>query len=250
MHAFLRRISIYPFLLSLLMACPGWVAAGAPPAEIRLGKASTLEPKADPAQVRAIERFYAARQSASIDRSRLPVARRMITGGATMDAATLVGGPGQILTAFDFTDGAIERTGTGRFRVSVYVLFADHQGKVVQSRNEVLAFAGEKGAWTCSSLQTASVMEWASEPVAKTAARLHMSQALDHANEILQEWATKQTQLAAYSIEDVYPTAVNRVMIPCLAFSAVAGKRGYDVVDTPIMMRRGSRGFEVESPAN
>jgi hypothetical protein len=84
----------------------------------------------------------------------------------------------------------------------------------------------------------------------KTAARLHVSQALDHANEILQEWATKQTQLAAYSIEDVYPTAVNRVMIPCLAFSAVAGKRGYDVVDTPIMMRRGSRGFEVESPAN
>ena len=32
--------------------------------------------------------------------------------------------------------------------------------------------------------------------------------------------------------------------------SAMAGKRGYDVVDTPIMMRRGSRGFEVESPAN
>jgi hypothetical protein len=167
-----------------------------------------------------------------------------------MDAATLVGGPGQILTAFDFTDGAIERLGSGRFRVSVYVLFADRQGKVVQSRNEVLAFGGEKGALTCTSIQTASVMEWASEPVVKTAARLHVSQALDHANEILQEWATKQTQLAAYSIEDVYPTAVNRVMIPCLAFSAVAGKRGYDVVDTPIMMRRGSRGFEVESPAN
>lgn len=246
MHAFLRRITIVPFLLTLLTACPGWVAASAPPAEIRLGKAATPEPKADPAQVRAIERFYAARQSASIDRSRLPVARRMVTGGATMDAATLAGGPGQVLVAFDFTDGAIERLGSGRFRVPVYVLFADRQGKVVQSRNEVLAFAGE----TCTSLKTASVMEWGSEQVAKTAARLHVSQALDHANDILQTWATKQTQMAAYSIEDVYPTAVNRVMIPCLAFSAVAGKRGYDVVDTPIMMRRGSRGFEVESPAN
>ena len=250
MHAFLRRITLYPWLLAGLTLCPGGAAAGQPPAEIRLGKAAGAEPKADPAQVHAIERFFAARQEASLDRSRLPGARRMIAGGATMDAATLVGPPGQVLVAFDFTDGAIERLGNGRFRVSVYVLFADRQGKVAQSRDEVLTFAAEKGSTLCASLKTASVMQWGSEQVTKTAARLHVSQALEHANDILNEWATKQTQFAAYSIEDVYPTGVNRVMIPCLAFSAVAGKRGYDVVDTPIMMRRGSRGFEIESPAN
>lgn len=230
---------LFPLVLAIL------TLGSAPPADIRLGKAAP-EAKADPAQVRAIERFYAARQDASLDRSHLPIARRMVTGGATMDAATLAGEPGQVLIAFDFTDGAIERLGNGRFRVSVYVLFSDRHGKVMQSRDEVLTFAGP----ICSSLRTTSVMQWGSEQVEKTAGRLHVTQALEHADDILQTWATRQTQFAAYSIEDIYPTAVNRVLIPCLAFSAVAGKRGYDVVDTPIMMRRGSRGFEVESPAN
>jgi hypothetical protein len=238
-----RRLALLP-LLAALLAC------GAP-AEIRLGKpAAPGPPKADPAQVRAVERFYAARQSASLDRARLGAARAMIVGGATMDPATLAGDPGRVLLAFDFTDGAVERLAPGRFRVPVYVLFSDRQGRVVQSRDEILTFAGGKGGYTCSSLKLASLMQWTSEHVEKAAARLHVSQALDHADEILNEWATQQPQLAAYSIEDVYPTGVNRVMIPCLAFSATAGKRGYEVVDTPIMMRRGSKGFEVEPPAN
>ena len=244
MNAVPMRIVLGSFLAAAFLAC------GAP-AEIRLGKAASADtPKADPAQVRAVERFYAARQSASLDRARLGAARALIVGGAKMDAATLAGDPGRMLLAFDFPDGAVERLAPGRFRVSVYVLFADRQGRVVQSRDEIVTFAGERSGYTCASLKIASLMQWTSEHVEKTAARLHVSQALDHADEILNEWATQQKQLAAYSIEDVYPTGVNRVMIPCLAFSATAGTRGYDVVDTPIMMRRGSKGFEVESPAN
>ena len=250
MQTFLRRTTVFPFLLAILVGFPLRGLAAPGPTEIRLGKAATAAAKADPAQVRAIERFFAARQTASLDRTRLLAARRMLMG-ITVDDATLAGDPGTVLAAFDFTDGAIERLANGRFRVSVYLLFADRQGKVVRSRDEILTFAsGPGGTATCIALKPASDMRWDAEVVARTAARLHVSQALERADEFLQGWATRQTSLAAYSIEDVYPTGVNRVMIPCLQFSAQPGKRGYDVVDTPIMMRRGSKGFEVEPPAN
>jgi hypothetical protein len=163
-----------------------------------------------------------------------------------VDAALLAGDPGQMLCAFDFTDAAIERLGNGRFRVKVYVLFSDPQGRVAQSRDELLTFAGQ----TCVSLQTPSVMRWDSDAVRKSAARLHVSQALDRADEMLQTWATRQRNVAAYSIEDVYPTGANRVMIPCLQFTAIPGTRGYDVVDAPLMMRRGPKGYQPELPAN
>jgi hypothetical protein len=244
MHA-TSRATLVPLLLAVLTWSPPGAAA-APPTEIRLGKAIAPAPKADPVQIRAVERFFAARQSASMDRSRLAAARKMVTGGATMDAAMLAGGPGQVLVAFDFTDGAIERLGNGRFRVAVYSLFADRQGRVVESRDEVLTFA----APMCTSLQVAGTMRWGTEEVAKTANRLHVSQALERADEFLRGWATRQTSLAAYSIEDVYPTGVNRVMIPCLQFSASPGTRGYDVVDAPIMIRRGPKGFQLEPQAN
>ena len=244
MHA-TPRATLVPLLLAILAASPLGVAA-APPTEIRLGKASAPAPKADPVQIRAVERFFTARQSAGMDRSRLPAARAMVTGGAAMDAAILAGAPGQVLVAFDFTDGAIERLGNGRFRVAVYSLFADRQGRVVESRDEVLTFA----APMCTSLKVAGTMHWGTEEVTKAASRLHVSQALDRADEFLQGWATRQTRFAAYSIEDVYPTAVNRVMIPCLQFSATPGKRGYDVVDAPIMIRRASKGYQIEAQAN
>jgi len=234
----LKRTALALFLLCFL--------AAEPPTEIRLGKAAPQAPKADPAQVKAVERFFAARQSASMDRTRLRIVRGMMTGGANQDPSVLLGDAGHILTAFDFTDGAIERIGNGRFAVTVYVLFADRQGRVVESRDEALAFAGQ----TCVSLHILNTMRWGSEEVEKSARRLHVDQALDGADEFLREWATKQIRMAAFSIEDVYPTGVNRVMIPTLQFSATPGKRGYDVVDAPIMMRRGPKGYMIEPRAN
>ncbi len=237
-------------LLAFALACPASrAAASEPPAEIRLGKRAEPAPRADPQAVRAVERFFAARQSASLDRTRLAAARRLLTGAVRVDDATLKGGSGQTLLAFDFTDGAIERQSSHRIRVTVYVLFADRSGKVVESRDEVLTFTGQAGSYLCASLRTTSVMHWDSDEVVKGAARLKSSQALDRANESLMEWTRQQDRLAAYSIEDVYPAGNGRIMIPCLKFTAEPGRRGYDVVDSPIIMRRGPRGFQIEPVA-
>ena len=240
-----QRAALGLVLLAVFVAPPHRVVAD-PPTEIRLGKAAPPRPKADTAQVKSIERFFAARQTASMDRTRLAAVRRMMAGGAAIDATTLLGDAGHILTAFDFTDGGIEPMGNGRFRVSVYLLFADRQGRVVESRDEMLAFAGQ----TCTALKVMNTMRWGTEDVEKSAHRLHLDQALDRADDFLRDWATKQVRLAAFSIEDVYPTGVNRVMIPTLQFSATPGKRGYDVVDSPLMIRRGSKGYMIESQAN
>jgi hypothetical protein len=252
MPALTRRISAM-ILLAFTIACPApapRVSAADAPAEIHLGKQAVPAPKADPAAMRAVDRFFAARQSASLDRTRLAAARRLITSAVRADDASLAGAPGQTLVAFDFTEGAIERLASGRFRVSVYLLFADRQGRVVESRDETLVFTGQEASYSCASLKTTNVMHWDSDEVVKGATRLKASQALDRANESLQEWTRQQNRLAAYSIEDVFPAGTGRIMIPCLKFTAEPGKRGYDVVDSPIMIRRGPRGYQIESPAN
>ncbi len=252
MPTVIRRLSAM-ILLAFTVAC----AAPAPrasasdaPAEIRLGKQTAPAPKPDPATMRAVERFFAARQSASLDRTRLAAARRLVTAAVRADDATLAGAPGQILEAFDFNDGAIEQLAKGRFRVTVYLLFADHQGRVVESRDEALVFTSQGSSYVCASLKTTNLMRWDSNEVVKGAARLKASQALDRANESLQGWTRQQSRLAAYSIEDVFPAGSGRIMIPCLKFTAEPGKRGYDVVDSPIMIRRGPRGYQIEPPAN
>jgi len=250
MFASTRTLPVLILLALAASGAPGALAAGSAPTEIRLGKASQPAPQADPAQVRTVERFMTARQSASLDRTKLPAARRWLTGAVQVDANTLAGEPGQTLVAFDFPDGAIERQTDGRFRVSVYLLFADRQGKVVQSRDELLTFTGKAGAFVCAALKTTNVMHWDSDEVVKSAARLHSSQALDVAEQSLRSWASQQTRVAAYSIEDVYPAGIGQIMVPCLKFSAEFGKRGYDVADVPIMMRRGSKGYQIEPTAN
>ena len=252
MPAVIRRSSAM-ILLSFTIACSAPVprpSGSGTPAEIRLGKQAAPAPKADPAAMRAVDRFLGARQSASLDRTRLAAARRLITSAVRADDATLAGAAGQIIVAFDYTDGSIERLTSGRFRVTVYLLFADRQGKVVESRDEALVFTGQGSSYVCASLKTTNSMHWDSDEVVKGAARLRASQALDRADESLREWTRQQNRLAAYSIEDVFPAGSGRIMIPCLKFTAEPGKRGYDVVDSPIMIRRGPRGYQIEPPAN
>lgn len=250
MPAVIRRIPALMLLaFTALFAIPR-ASASDPPTEIRLGKPAPPVAKADPAAVRAVERFFAARQSASMDRSKLAAAQRWLAGAGKVESSTLAGEPGQTLVAFDFQDGAIERLESGRFRVSVYLLFADRQGKVVESKDEVLTFAGQAAGFVCTSLKTTNVMRWDADEVVKSAERLHSGQALETADQALKGWTQQQNRLAAYSIEDVYPAGSGRVMLPCLKFTAAIGKRGYDVVDSPIMMRRGARGFQIESAAN
>ncbi|HEY2924415.1 MAG TPA: hypothetical protein VGJ98_05545 [Candidatus Eisenbacteria bacterium] len=250
MRAVIKHVSVMILLAAFFPCAASSAPAGEPPAEIRIGKAPPPAPRPDPATLRAIERFMAARQSASIDRSRETAARRWLTGAAKVDAATLAGGPGQRLVAFDFNDSSVERLDGGRFRVSVYVLFADRQGRVAESRDELLTFTGGSGGFVCASLKKTSVMHWDSEEAMKSAARLQSRDALERADEFLKSWAQQQTRLGAYSIEGVYPAGSGRIMIPCLKFTAEPGKRGYDVVDSPIIMRRGPRGYQIEPPAN
>ncbi len=250
MAAVIRRISALMLLVFTVALVVPLASASEAPTEIRLGKPASPAPKADPAAVRAVERFFAARQSASMDRSRLPAARRWLTAAVKADPSVLAGEPGQTLVAFDFTDGAIERLGSGHFRVSVYLLFADREGKVAESRDEVLTFTGQSGSYVCASLRTTNVMHWDMAEVVKSAERLHSSKALETADQFLKGWTRQQNRLAAYSIEDAYPAGAGRIMIPCLKFTAAIGTRGYDVVDSPIMMRRGPRGFQIEPVAN
>ena len=237
--------------LAVLTPCfsPG-VLAQEPPREIRLGQPPPPAPKPDQAEVRAVERFLAARQSGSLDRSREAAARRFLVGSAKVDAATLVGERGETLAAFDFSDGAIVHLTSGRFRVPVYLLFADGSGRVTKSRDEDLTFEGGRGAFACSSIKVRSTMSWDSGEIEKTADRLHAREALDHAGEFLRSWAKRQTRPSAYSISDIYPDAPSRMVIPCLRFTAQFGKRGYDVVDLPLMMNRGPNGYQLEPAAN
>jgi hypothetical protein len=251
MHPFFKNV---PALVLLAALVPGAAnapsTAGEAPAEIRIGQPRTPAPKPDPAMVRSVERFFGARQTASVDRSKEAAARRWIAAGVKVSSETLAGERGQTLIAFDFGDGAITRLGDGRFRVSVYLLFADRQGRIVQSRDEVISFTGGGQSFVCSSIKTASEMRWDSDEIAKGADRLGAGQALERADQMLQDWALGQTRLGAYSIEGVFPAGSGRIMIPCLKFTSDFGKRGYDVVDAPLIMKRGSKGYMLEPVAN
>ena len=249
----MQPVTKLPALVFLAVMTPCFssgVLAEETPHEIRLGQPPRPAPQPDQAHVRAIERFLAARQSGSLDRSRDAAARRFLAGGTKVDAATLVGERGETLAAFDFSDAAIVHLTSGKFRVPVYLLFTDGSGRVTRSRDEDLTFEGGRGGFACSSIKVRSEMSWDSGEITKTADRLHAREALDRADDFLRSWAKRQTRQVAYSISDIYPDVPARVVIPCLRFTAQLGKRGYDVVDMPLMMSRGPNGYQLEPAAN
>jgi len=233
-------------LLSLfLISTP--VLAATEPTEIRLGKAPAPPPAVDANKTRSVERFLAARQTASIDRSRGQDPRRFLSGSAKVDEETLTGAKGQRLVAFDFKDATIEAAGAGRFRVQTYLLFADKDGRVVESRDETLLFSGEKSAYVCVSVQPTNVMRWDSSEVEKSANALSAKDALAQAEGFLQAWAKSQASGSAYSVEEIYAAGQGKLLVPCLRFTAEYGKRGYDVVDSPLVLSRSSSGYRIES---
>ena len=70
---------------------------------------------------------------------------------------------------------------------------------------------------------------------------------LARAQEFLHAWAQRQRQASAYSIEDIYRADAGKLLIPCLRFTAESGKRGYDVIDSPLVASKGPSGFRVEA---
>ena len=217
------------------------------PTEIRLGKAPAPPPAVDANKVRIVERFLAARQVASIDRSRESDPRRFLAGSAKVDDETLVGAKGQRMVAFDFKDAAIEAVGAGRYRAQVYVLFADSDGRVVESRDETLLFSAETGGAVCLSVKPTSVMHWDSSEVQKSASALSAKDALAKAEEFIRSWNQRQADFSAYSIEDIYATGKGQFLVPCLRFTAERGKRGYDVLDSPLVLSRSGSGYQIDS---
>ncbi len=243
------RLTLLVLVLALA-AAPAFAgddsAAEGSVTEIRLGKAPTPPPAVDPARVRAVERFLAARQAASMRRAKGRAAGLTVSApkGATSD--DLYGPSGTRLVAFDFKNASIESEGRGRFDVTVYVLFADGAGQVVESRNERLTFSGGSGVWSCVKQRTATSMAWESEPVAKEAEMQGLAEAFSKARAHLKSWTAGPRPLA-YSMADVSKSADGRVVVSCLRFSAESGRRGFDVQEDPVVLSRDRGDLRVES---
>ncbi len=243
--------TLLPIALALLLGVTA--LSGAPaveedaPFDIRLGHGPAPPPKPDPALVRATEQFLAARQTASLDRSREAAVRRLMGGSAKVDAEKLLGNKEWTIVAFDFQDAAIEPKGPGRFGVPVYIVFADWKGRVAETRDEMLVFSGGRGSYVCVGLQPASALSWNSVEAADAADRLGARDALEGADRFLRGWVRSQSGPCAYSIEDVYPAGPGRILVPCLRFTSRFGKRGYEVLDSPLVLSRGPQGYRLEA---
>ena len=182
----MRRASI--FLILALLAAPAF--AGPDDFDIRLGKAPPPPAPADPARVKAVESFLSARQVGSHEATKRAPARALFAGKA--DDATLFGHPGATLAAYDFHDASIEDEGRSAFSVSVYLLFANLDGVVVESRDETLEFAARaKRGYVCTSIAPTNVIGWDAGGVAKTADEIGASDALARADNVLHAWTTR-----------------------------------------------------------
>lgn len=241
-------------LLVLVAAVPAFAGAGpaldAPTGsatEIRLGQAPPPPPAVDPSRVNAVEQFLAARQEGSAARAtgRAVKLAAMAPRGAT--AEELYGPKGARLVAFDFKNESVESAGPGRFQATAFLLFADEAGQVVESRDELLVFAGTSGAWTCVSRQTTASMSWDSGGVLDTAVSLGVSDELRQARAHLRDWTIGRRQRLAYSVSDVAKERNGRVVVQCLRFTADPGRRGFGVDSAPLVLTRDGGKLRVES---
>ena len=236
------RRAVLTFLLALL-AVPAF--AGSDEFDIRLGSEPPKPKSVDPATVASVEKFLGARQLGSRDAKQRGAARAMLAGKA--DDAELFGPSGATLAAHDFHDRSIEPEGKGSFRVSVYLLFANKDGAVVESRDETLTFAARKGGYVCTGLKAAGSMTWDERGVAETADRLKAGEALARAENALHAWAKRHEGVATYSIADIQEAGDGRYRVQCLRFTASRGRRGFDAQDSTLILVRDGEGFRVDS---
>ena len=214
--------------------------------EIRLGQAPPAHAKADPSLVHAVERFLAARQDASIDRTLAGHARALLATHEKVDDEVLFGPHDASMAAFDFHDDGIETLGSGRFRVTAYLLFSDDEGKIVQSRDENLVFTAREGGTACTELHTTNVISWNQDGIAETAKTIGASLELERANRYLREGARSGDRLLAYSLADVTRDSGGKVLVQCLRFRSQAGKRGFEVTASPLVLTRTADSIRVE----
>src|SRR5881396_974053 len=190
-------MKLAPVLCSLLLFAP---SAFAEPGvtEIRLGAPPPAQASVDKAKVKAVEQFLAARQAGSTDRGLASRARALLRTKARLDDAALFGAKGSVLAAFDFHDEAIEPAGAGRFRVSVFLLFADAAGQVVESRDEELTFAKAGDTHICEGLRVTNRVEWSQTDVLEAARSLGATRELDEAQRYLRQSVAGKGARVAY----------------------------------------------------
>jgi hypothetical protein len=239
----MRRILPLVFLLSLLAAT---ASAGSDVTEIRLGKAPPPPPPVDRAKIHAVARFLSARQAASFDASRRGEARRLIAPGAGADDAALLGAKGTRIIAFDFQDEGIEPLFAGEFEVPVHLVLADHEGEILEGRDELLTFAPRGGEFRCVTLKQTNVMDWGSDAVARDADSLNARQGLEQAEAFLRRWVDGQPRPCGYSLEDLRRSD-RGLLVQCRRFTAEMGRRGCDVTDSPLLVTQSAGEYHVES---
>jgi len=234
------RVAVLAFAL-LLVACTAcWAqsTSSPDPTEIRLGDDLPPPPPNDREPFDAVERFLAARQQGSIDSTMRADARAMLHTGQTVPDESLFGRAGQSIAAFDFHDESVQKDDSGTFEVSVYLLLAGRDGRVVESRDETLVFSRVGDDYACTTVRATNVIAWAEDSVVETARSLEASRALDRAERFLQAKAGERTHILAYSVADVARDSGGRVVVQCLCFQADLGKRGFDVTTTPLVVNR------------
>jgi len=234
-----------PLLCSLLLLAS---SAFADPdvTDIRLGTAAPPPATADKAKVKAVERFLAARQAGNADRALASKARALLRTKERVDDATLLGPKASVLAAFDFHDEAIEPEGAGKFRVSVFLLFASETGQVVESRDEELTFSRAGDSYLCEGLRVTNRVEWSQTDVLEAARTLGASRELDEAQRYVRQSTTGKAARVAYSFADVQKNADGRIVVQCLRFKSDPGRRGFDVTTAPIVLSRSDDSIRVE----
>jgi hypothetical protein len=257
----MRRTSwpgILLFLALSVVAVPGSAQDSPPPppghvilapeadsgiTEIHLGAAA---PSFDRSKIEAVETFLAARQDGSIDRSLAERVRSRLQTSEDVPSATLFGPKGATLTAFDFREDAVEADGDG-FRVPVYTLFTDRDGRVIESRDEALTFALLEGGYLCTDLVPTNVVTWNGEGVRDEAKKAGAEWELERVERHLREWSSDRDDLAGYSVSSVKPRGDGSFLVSCRRYEAQPGRRGYRVDVTPIVLRRSGDSIRIGS---
>jgi len=224
-------------------------ASEAPVTEIRLGGPAPAPSKPDAARSKAVERFLAARQDASVDRV---MAARLKRGLATREQVTdevLAGPRDASLIAFDFDDADVPRAGarSGRFDVTATLLFASQDGQVVETRSEELTFVPSGGGYACAKIVPTNVVSWNSQTALERAADAGI--AAREMERLNGHWRRSDDpgQLVAFSLSDVERRADGDIVVSCLRYTSSPGRRGFESDSASVVITKQDGSSQLES---
>ncbi|MGE5176371.1 MAG: hypothetical protein ACM3JJ_08350 [Hyphomicrobiales bacterium] len=238
---------VAPLLCALLLAAStAWADADVP--VIRLGEAPPAPPAADPAKVKAVERFLADRQDASANRILASALRRDLALKRQVDDELLVGPRGATLLAFDFEDADVPLRGerVSRFSLPVHLLFARSDGQVVETRTERLTFVASGAGWKCADIVPTNVVTWDDSESLDAAKAAGIGAEIDQLKARLRS-ASRRDQRTAYSLTDVDSAPDGRVIVRCLRYTAEPGRRGFDIDDRPVVLVKQDGSYRIDT---